>query len=589
MTDKQFNDPDEIAGSFDFESAICNLFSCDAGGGPADSRDSHRDESMTRMFALQQAYYATNLAEAVPYNKLPPNLPSSTQSTLFHERIHYWQMLACPLQQWQFTLSLDRRRAQTAAAGGEPRWICGQGDRAVPMVELDPFLAGISAHFRPFSLTADLQDLKEGRFPAAFAQTKLLATDWITPSAGHAAFLPTAQILMLLPHSGNLMLPAYGAEMAFRDSTKLIRFPFNGRYLMESAAVLSQALFEGQPLPQPTNLDNPEDELYLGAWEFWRRLHGRRYNSERELAIAFLAAVDLTLVSDVLQVHEKDGEYGSEMSSIPFRFGKLAFRIQGLEPLRVGEDEDPAAAVARFQEQVSAYQSWPHPSHSVKKMAVAITRLLISAVARHIPESQEAREAIEVLYDPHGPVNESLGRTAERFEAMDAVWKLFRYAEGHPPLIGQLVLGAMLNACLYRIRHPGKFALPHIYHTELRRYFPLPLVLLNGSYHTDVEPGDAMEEGWPYPVSAMEMVHDVISLLTTKSLARGHPKQCGFLDEGIDCTYIRQGLGCPLKGLSKAEAELREETKLHDWCHWLMRSLILHTAEPSHYLRWLNQ
>ena len=189
------------------------------------------------------------------------------------------------------------------------------------------------------------------------------------------------------------------------------------------------------------------------------------------------------------------------MASIPYRFGKLAYRSQGIPPLKLGNDE-PAQAVANFQEKICHYSSWPSPVFSAKKMALLLTRVLIGACARHLPKTEANIEALNLLFDK--PFNE----IAEHIEDLEPAWNLFHKIRHKAPNIGQLVVGNMLNACIYRIKNPGEFALPHYYYSKLKSYFQLSMQF-NGNYFNDLLSGDVLKEGSPYPVISIQTVHDV--------------------------------------------------------------------------------
>jgi len=580
-----------IEGNYNFESLFCNLFRVDmASPDLVHPPRSHSDlTTETLLQAAEASFHARRAADAVQIQRLPDNLPPSTAPVLFHERLHYWQMISCPKLQWHFVLFLDKLRAQVAAAGGLPHWICGQtyAEQLVPPEILEESLKSIDAEFAVYPMTLSQENLRTGKLPPIFDSVDRLGENWITTGDAPDGAWPTSQLLLGLPHSPGKKLIGYGAMLMFpAASEKVVIFPFNGLYLMESAAYISQQLYEGRPLPKPEQLDEIEDQKYLGVWEYWRRLHGHRYSSEANLALAFLAAVDLTIMSDVIDITPSDSETHLEMFSLPYRFGKLAFALQGLEPLQPKDGDEPAQAVAQFQEQFCQWYGWPSPDFAIKKMAVQLTRIVVGAFARHIPATPENKALIETfLGDSLPPGTPQTSYLAEHFELVEPIWNLFQYATG-APRIGQQVLGNMLNACLYRIKHPGEFALPHLYHAGLGRQFPLPLVLIDGTYYLDQEVGNALNVGWPYPITGMETLHDLIALMTIKPLKYGEAGQCGFLEEALECFYVKSGLGCPIRGLTSEQREIREKVQLDDWCHWTLRSVLLRTAPEEIQIKW---
>ena len=107
------------------------------------------------------------------YN-LPLYLPENANSLLFHEHVHYWQSVSCPLLQLQFLLTLDKLRTEVSRAGGTPRFICGQSfeNDLYPSELLGDSLEGIAAHFNAVTIT---QDMIESVNPISYPQlTKML-------------------------------------------------------------------------------------------------------------------------------------------------------------------------------------------------------------------------------------------------------------------------------------------------------------------------------------------------------------------------------------------------------------------------------
>jgi hypothetical protein len=176
---------------------------------------------------------------------------------------------------------------------------------------------------------------------------------------------------------------------------------------------------------------------------------------------------------------------------------------------------------------------------------------------------------------------------------LESVWGLLHQAHkrGGSPAFGQLALGSMLNACVYRLKHPGEVALPHLYADRLWRQFPLPIVVVQGQYYQDSSPhggvADPDSMGEPYPLTTMELLHDIMSLVTLRPMRKGL-SGCGFVEDKSDCFYTRAGLGCPQKGLTEEQFNIRRQVGLDDWCHWLMRTLVLRTAPSAALDRWLS-
>jgi hypothetical protein len=339
----------------------------------------------------------------------------------------------------------------------------------------------------------------------------------------------------------------------------------------------------GEKLPHPERLPSEASRIYLGPWEFWRRLLGPQYKNESDLARSFLAAVDLTMVADVLQDGGKPGildlELRFETSSIPYRFGKIAFTARDLPPLQCDRPNDAAGVVARWQQELCARHGWPSPEICVKKAAVFLTQLLVRASLKYLKPKEGDTQRLEHLF--HVGHDEFVSV----YDQLEPVWEMIaQVLEQAPPIIGRDVIGAMLNACVYRIQNPGRMALPQDYASELATVFPLPFILMGGDYYLDPQLSGFMV-GAPYPISALGLSRDCMDLLVTQPLSEGS-STCGFILNDIECLYMRLGLGCPQRSLTDDQRKAREADKLDDWCHWMSRAVMLRTADPEIVRKW---
>ncbi len=557
-----------FGGSFDFESVVTNLFSKDLGW-KSQLRNAENISDQNLMFAYDIAKNAGKGINSFPWRRLSDRISKNADATLFHERIHYWQMISCPLQQHRYLVYLDTIRMNLIKVGEDPYTLCGEDDGFLDLSLNEEMVNSAEANFKQYDLTLSIKDTANKiSLPEAFKNIQIKGVDWIKSKTTGYEEIPFAQLFLLLPHSSRKSLPAYGALMHFKDHDKYVIIPFTALYLMESVAHLSQLLYERKSLPKITQLDNHDDKLYFGVFEYWRRLHGYAYNNEEDLILSFLAAVDLALTSDIYEIEPSDGEYEYEMSSIPYRFGKLAFRIQGIEPLKCETENERADAVAKFQDRICKWNGWPKPDFAVKRMAAALSRFLFKAHAKSSPYTKENEEYVIKVW------RSSLSELAEHFDVLLPLWKL--YQNKMTTAFGQSILGNMLNACLYRINNPGEFALPHLYHNKIKEHFPLPLVLFKGDYYLDnVLAENTVRPGYPYPITSMQTALEIISMMTLKPITAGRIDSCGFLDEGIDCWYIKSGLGCPLRGFTSNQEKLRDKTGLHNWCHFTFQRSII--------------
>ena len=531
-----------ITGRFDMETAICNLFHLDAHPlSQLGLQKKLNPETTYRNIAA----HAHQLSDSFPIGWFAAELPPQIRATLFHERVHYWQLLSCPLQQTMFIDFLHRLGTGVEKMGGNSNLVCWA-----------PSLPHDTQYAKETSRVQFRNDIEDS----------IIRTLNEVSAAPYAA-MPYCEI----PFGRDGVYPEYGAILGFEKegAAEKLLFPLNGRYLMESAAYISEMLYMNQPLPNTTWIDNKESLPYLGAWEFWRRLHGKRYKSTQALAFAFLAAVDLAITSDVVDVEELDGEYMAEMMSISYRFGKLAYRILGIPPFNLHEEEEPAAAVVRFQKEICQWNGWLAPNRFFKKMAIFLTKFLLESEAKRLPKFNDP---------PMMTILDSLFTkriVAEKYETIKSLWGLIANLSELAPSVGQHIIGTMLNSLVYRLENPGEFILPHIYHNKLQSYFPLPAILYEGRYYWDTD-----NEGFtgktlnPYVVAPTELIQDVISLVTTHPIKNGN-MECGFISQNMNCWYITEGIGCPQDIVSEDQVKLRLNVGLGDWCHLKLRHMFL--------------
>jgi hypothetical protein len=63
---------------------------------------------------------------------------------------------------------------------------------------------------------------------------------------------------------------------------------------------------------------------------------------------------------------------------------------------------------------------------------------------------------------------------------------------------------------------------------------------------------------------------------------------CGVVEEGLRCTYMDMGLGCPQRGLTDLEATVRTESGIDDFCHWTHRAVFFGVAPSDVQERWME-
>jgi hypothetical protein len=523
------------------------------------SEEQDADATIDTISAFTAAHYARQGADFVPLRK-PHDLLAAPggQRKLFHEHVHYWQMLFCSALQGFFVTTLNRMGVEARRFGTGARWVSHFPTSDADLKALEEREESLLSHF-----SSELDELD---------RTWVCGTDEVPGP------LKTAMLFLQLPHqTPGQSLPAYGASMEFPAGGACF-VPFTAPHLWEAAAQLCESLAAGEVPRRARGDGTKQDVLYYGVWEFWCRLHGRRYADARDLAFGFLAAVDLAL-STALFAPKADLETRAERSSIPYRFGKIAFRAQGLAPIEGGA-ADPAKAVSDWQDAYCRWCGLPCPAADLRDGLLVVTRLLMATAAHRISDTPKNLAVLEELMglDPAG---------AWTAAALEPSWSLLRDVQSRAPAIGELAARTMLNAMVYRLRYPGRNALPHVYREQLEKAFPLPFLLDRGDYVMVPPGGPLAEPTGPLPVAPLELVHDIIGLATVEPLVH-RDKSCGFLKYRTDCWYLRAGLGCPQKSLDPKQKGRRAAAGLDDWCHWMLRAVLLETAPADRRARWLD-
>jgi hypothetical protein len=522
-----------LEASFDLETLVCNLFATDLSTPDVTAGEPGESDADFGRIAAAHVAAGQDMLRMRPY---PTGLDAASRARLFHERVHYWQLVSTPMRQLGFLRRLHGIKHGVHSAGGRAGMIAGAGPHGDPaasavLVEDD------EAVFQPFELEPEM-------------------------IRGHneiAHELRTMLVFYLRP-AGPRSYPGYGALMRLPNGSAL--FPFSGRALMECAAYLSELLYSGaEQLPRLTD-DDPRSLLYLGPWEFWARIHGPAYRDDRELAAAFLVVADVAMVTDAIETRLLDGESHAEEHNYAYRFGKLVFRLQEHEPLRLA-GRDPGPALADFRDHVHRYGgALPSADLSIKKMMVTVTRHLVATL--------DARGSWP--WDTDWIINRLLRGPAEQLvdEDWDGLRRFWEFLDAHAVhrighVAGLPTLTAMLNAGHVRTTHPEWFAAPHLFADELGTHLPLPLLLRDGSYHFDQYAG--VVPGTPISMDAGAMAFDAMALMCLRPVRDGDAT-CGFIRNYTPCSYLLHGFGCPSRGLTTAEEDARRTFRIGEECHW---------------------
>jgi hypothetical protein len=552
----------EGEGAIDFHAFVCSMLRTDLGGG--DLVEPELNQYFQDSLKITAQVDARNFMDSVTLLPFPRGLSAATCARLFHERVHYWQLLSSPFLQTHYTRFMELLGVRIGERGGVGPLVFG-------------WMPGLSRRAQ------DLSFLESEFGWIDMERERIVGTDSI------AADPDTRQIYFLQQTSKGLV-PRYGAAISARGRHVLV--PFTVQTLTESAALISERLYAAEELPSGPDEEPDWNPRYMGCWEYWKRLHRTRYASTEELALSFLAAVDLALAATPLMMGLEPGmdqESAAEAFNLSYRFGKLAFRSQGFPPLEYAADA--ALAIDQFQRKFCQYCGWEPPDTAVRVVAVYLTQLLSAALGWPTAraETQPDSALVRWLFTAHPR------EVMDRLDELKPVWDYLSELEPESknPVIGHRVAGMMLNACWHRLKHPGRQAAPHIAADILPGIFPLPFILIDGRYHYDLEledPKATFGDERPFKINALAISAECVMLGALSPLAAGTDR-CGFLDpitKRARCFYGLGGLGCPhpTATLSESEREQRERLGVDDWCHWTFATLNTEIAAPEIARRW---
>lgn len=350
--------------SIDLHTMLCTLLRNDLkfdDVNESPKRSSVSGNDIARIFAwlIVTAQVSSPGSDGFLMLTLPEDLDCETRARLFHERAHFWQLIGSPLLCVRFLFVLERMKSLTVVNGGVGDAFVSMTDpsKHIPFEAIDQLIAEMNASIdwcEPHQIT-------------------ILAKD-------RAFTAPSVEQAFINLSSGqNDFVPGYAG--IFEVDGRSYVLPFTAAALMESAASAVQQIYQGKGIAPCSGALSEEDLMYQGSFEYWRQLHGSKYDSNEALLLAFLAVVDLTLLGDACNDDVVVGSSRSlshddfeQQRNISYRFGKLAFRAQAFAPLIV--DGSPDQAIAAYQNSLCTAFGWPTPDQVLKRFALYLTRLL---------------------------------------------------------------------------------------------------------------------------------------------------------------------------------------------------------------------
>ncbi len=529
------------------------------------------DDAVRLSFWFNAAKGAALRTDFVSHQSLPPAMGHETRSRLFHERLHYCQLMSYPLLQLHSLLGLESLRTAMLDHGGAAFMLAG--------------LIGSGERRNPSEL-GGARTVTEALVSGTTVptSTKVSMPDGVTDAG-----LVDARLV----REGAPPCPGLAGVLRLEEDDVLVAF--NAENLLESAAYVSQFLFERQEPPRLRDSDAQRELRYLGCWEVWCRFHEARYPSTRDLALGFLAAIDLALGAHVhaqldhrMQDHLRHPATSAQIRYPHARFGLVLLAAALVKP--VVENVDPAlsiAAISRFQHEICENLGWGDPQRGFAFMGAFLTQRFIVTTLWSFEDKVEIDDDLVA----HA-VNTPLADLADDLTALQPIWS--KLAEAFHAVVpevagtvsvncvfGSRVLAKMIAASYFRGTRPPVTAAPHLDPARLHERFALPLIRIGGQYYADIQLNDDFDPTVhglelkvlhedPFRLSSVDVLTDCVTLAALDGVRR-NGGTCGLIDPVTrepGCLYAAAGAGCPQLGLAADEADLRQRKGIADWCHW---------------------
>ena len=508
-------------------------------------------------------------------------LPQAAREPLTHETLHWWQSLSSTFYITRFLLHLKLLRYNASDNGLNELFITdtyvGESkesirslnnsslsnflDFSMPKEELEELEKALLMCGSDYSLNKRKEVIKQFK---NLCYGEELSVYQKLYGKNHSMFNivsddpPTAMPYFDFPHlEDGLVLPGYSAILDY-----FYYINFSGLNIIESATYISEYLFQKKSIPD-IDLSDFGQHTYLGIWEFYRRLHSSRYKNQEDLALSFLALVDLTFMNDPelkeSEIFDIDDKYVN--SSLPYRFGKIVYRAQGYPPLDFSSG-NYEMALKNYQDSFCKYSGIPNPEIGLKRMIVYLI-VTLSWDARYFLDNKEEKMIYSLYMKLRKDINKNWDTT---LNIIDILNRAIRRLGGKVNL-GYNIIAIIINALYFRLNNRGKFALPHLYYNELKNALPLPLVVYRGDYYQDI---DGIFNGYkiPFEVDYSDLNHDFLLLKVLSPLSDNQLK-CGFLKNYIRCNFQKNGAKCPY-------SDIKDDDKFsfgnmynpNKACHW---------------------
>lgn len=567
----------ETSGKFDLESFVCNLLRDDTATASEEllrvSEEARQSLRMTQDWSKAMLRVQVVIPED-PNGllQMPNELISSSLPDLFHERIHYWQILGYPIFQIRFLYLLERLRGRIEDRGGRAEAIAGitAGPHASDRAILECVWKRVSHQLQATEAPRIVFRAKENGKYCQF-EYGLIGTEEGTET------------------------PYAGMTLDLARTGESVRVPFDALHLMEGAVSVSEALRNNA---EPPRVDSCRkmDLPYWGCWLYWQEKHAECGLDQTGLMTAFLAAVDLALMGDCALVHDADfadryEEYINELS-VSKRFATIC-EVPIPEPFASGTNDNLAIRIEAYQNALAQELGWRTPTDVSGAQMLRLTRILAAFLFR--PQSGIVTKGSQA---GRRLLNLSIRQWQDALDDCGIIWtevtdRIRRFDLG---FIGYRSLAMILNYTVDRILHAGEHAVPHVYFHSLLNRFPLPLINFGGIYFKDFifSALDEIYQNHPIGIIPADVASDCTQLASIAPMALDNDgTKCGLIDQHgqSKCFYVSAGLGCPhpTQELSEQHSEARRQLNIHNFCHWTFTLMKADVADASTRHYWLSR
>lgn len=549
----------DFGARIDLRSFVCHLATTDVSPKKVlKAKDPHFDTGVD--FKLKLAGTNWKMLGA-----LPADLYKEAFGQLFHERLHYWQLIGYPLFQWRFVCALELLRHRLFKQNAKTYVVAGltTGPNVV-----------VGEHIRR---AVDILDS-----PISVAPSSLMEAERVEVTPGRCAMevgLFEAAPSYMLPHANVLIKCIDGSEA---------RISLDAVHMLESAVSVTEVINGFRELPSDENMRTAEYLHYWGCWVYWREMLSASGLDTERLMYVFLAAIDLAMMGDVGSVLDTDEASMSEDQFTSLNMFQHEF-LPGLRFVRICKESRVDLHKVLSTE---PFDRITGKNGSDSKSLYELQGLLAEACGMSLPVEVAGRDLLRhtlrlgnFLFMPGGPEAETPGQLAvyalrkvpledwrSAIPVCETIWQEIqkRRFEETLEFIGYKVWSVMKNFTESRCRQPAAHVTPTLYFELMRNRFPLPFVNFGGHFYYDwagMDDEKMLSMHVPGPRVALDLI-ELLPLLVEP--ANGTTTACGFIDNGAaSCDYAVLGLGCPLIGLTAKQTARRKERKLGNYCHWV--------------------